>query len=254
MQQLGWKAKTLPRDIALKIEQQEELVQKKMAAQRQEVNMTVIQDVDGNQSIVALVPIVHGLEKTQPRSFVALKNREGELLFMISLREIPGSLQAGRTLGEISIYDASGNLVAHSLRDIMIDKYEFIDPDSGYLLATGESPALGLNIAIKDLPVDWSKADVRPFGLRFELGGYAQSSKLLEANFRWVIAVALQARALRDAHQAMVPWQPYFLRLVDKCSPLVIIGAATFLATCIMRAVTSPMHKKEPARRNGLGA
>lgn len=133
----------------------------------------------------------------------SLLDCEGRLLFVVKV------LQQDTTTipGTIDIYDRVGMLVAHAMPDFKVAKYQFVDTN-GYMLARAEAPGLGVDISLADLPTDPFKGNILPYEIQFEQGGYANASRLLDTDYRWVLAAAVQMRALDDAHRDWSPWAP----------------------------------------------
>jgi len=125
---------------------------------------------------------------------MALTDCDGELLFI--LREIAGGLPTS-----IEVYGRDGRLLATTLVDLDRPLLRFVDPEMR-LIATAESPSLGANLtlaALRDVP---SEAGIYPWEVHFEKEPYSNSSQLLKENLRWVVATAVQVRAIRDATRA----------------------------------------------------
>lgn len=98
----------------------------------------------------------------------------------------------------VDIYDRDGKLLAHSVEKLDTLRHQFVDP-SGYLLATVESPGIGTDVPPERMPRDAGRGNVLPFHIRFERPGYALASRLLDPEFRWVLAQAAQTRAILEA-------------------------------------------------------
>lgn len=154
----------------------------------------------GQPSVVAVQETFHEVTKLTPATAV-ISDCEGRLLFVVVLRSSP-SVQIP---GGIEIYDRSGNLAAHAITDPLVARYQFVDTN-GYLLATAESPALNQNMTMAEVPRDPSKGNILPFTMSFEEGGYANSSRLLELEYRWVLAASVELRAIYDGHVGFTPW------------------------------------------------
>lgn len=124
----------------------------------------------------------------------------GELLFVAAYYKGEGPYQSGDPMwpGFVDVYDRDGNLVAHSLDKVHTLRFQFVDTN-GHLLATVESPGVGHNISKEHLQRDAGRGNVVPYQIRYEPGGYANSSRLLAPEFRWVLAQAAQVRALFEA-------------------------------------------------------
>lgn len=121
----------------------------------------------------------------------------GDLLFVAAFyaeQPAPNEHLMGQP-GWVDIYDRDGNLLAHTIDSMDVFRSEFVDTN-GHLLAIAESPAVGQNVSRSDMPRDPIHGNVLPYSLRFEKGGYANASRLMDAEFRWVIAYAVQVRAV----------------------------------------------------------
>jgi len=131
----------------------------------------------------------------------AFTDCEGQLLFVARLEEPGEEIRPA----SITILDRAGGLVAEGIiDDPSVARYQFIDP-LGYLIAVAETPALHQNIPMKDVPKDSTKGDILPYALHFEPGGYTNASRLLDVDYRWVLALAVQARAVMDARPSEAP-------------------------------------------------
>jgi len=109
--------------------------------------------------------------------------------------------QRATELREMDIYAADGVLLATTLVDWNVERVQFVGTN-GYLIATAESPAVFANISRDAMSRDPTKGDVLPYGVHFEVGGYEGASGLLDTEFHWVIASAVQMRALLYAENA----------------------------------------------------
>ncbi|CAK0887504.1 unnamed protein product [Prorocentrum cordatum] len=153
----------------------------------------------------------------------ALVDCEGHLLYVVKLLQ----QEAEKLLpGGIDVYDRGGTLVAHAMVDYSIARYQFVDVN-GNLIATAEAPGVGLAIPLKDLEPDPYKGLILPYGVEFQKGGYTDASRLLDTDYRWVIAAAVQARALDDAHRSFQPWAPWLLVAAG-----VLFGALLLVLIC----------------------
>jgi hypothetical protein len=106
--------------------------------------------------------------------------------------------------GGIDLYDRLGNLAAHGITDPVIARYQFVDP-AGYLLGMAESPGLLMNVTRPDPTPKGQKGPILPYAMKFMEGGYPNASRLVDLEYRWALAAAIQARALADAYGE---WQP----------------------------------------------
>jgi len=123
----------------------------------------------------------------------------GALMYVVKeKKQIPVDL--------IEVYSRDGTLISKSDVGGDIMRYQFEDPSSGYLIATAEAPGINASIKRKDIPHDVELGNVLPFGFKFEEGGYKNSSALMETDYRWVLATAVQALAIFKAKEEAVPW------------------------------------------------
>jgi len=150
--------------------------------------------------------------------------------------------QRATELREMDIYGADGTLLVTTLVDWNIERVQFVGTN-GYLIATAEAPAVFANISRDALSRDPTKGDVLPYGLHFEVGGYEGASGLLDSEFHWVIASAVQMRALLYAENADllggVP-PPSSMSVLAIFTWLSLIAAAFALVgsfVCVYRAV-----------------
>jgi len=107
----------------------------------------------------------------------------------------------------IQVYSRDATLVAESAVEAPVLRYKFADPSSKYLIATAEAPGLNASIKVKDIPRDVEIGEVLPFGMRFQKGGYVNSSALMETEYRWILATAVQALAIYKAQAVGLPWE-----------------------------------------------
>lgn len=128
----------------------------------------------------------------QPGVNIPLVDCDQRLMFVIH--------QRATELREMDIYAPDGSLLASSLVDWNIERIQFVASD-GFLIATAESPAVFANISRDALGGDPTKGNVLPYGIHFEVGGYADASRLLDTEYHWVIASAIQMRAILLAEQ-----------------------------------------------------
>lgn len=156
---------------------------------------------------------------------------ENNLMFVANLqREPPGVIQ---------IYDRFGNLEAHSLSDPVVARHQFVD-GNGYLIAAAESPGLFLNVSRPEPPANGSRADVLPYALKFSKGGYDNASRLMDDDYRWVLAAAVQIRAVSDAYGYWHPrtW-PILLATFWSLGALYVLGIC-YAVSCIFKMVYPP--------------
>lgn len=155
--------------------------------QPNEVEVVAIKPPDRNEE----------LERT-----FAFTDCEGQLLFVARMHNLENGEEHPWSM---NIFDRSGGLVAHSLlEDPLIAKFQFIDTH-GYLIATAEAPGLDQHLPAKDVPLDPLKGSILPFEIRFAAGGYPNASRLLDVDYRWVLAAAVQAGAVASAHAGWTP-------------------------------------------------
>jgi len=122
----------------------------------------------------------------------------------------------------VKLYGRDGTVVAQTSIGEPILRYQFTDPSSGYLLATAEAPGINASVRSADIPLDVQVGEVKPFGMHFEMGGYTNSSALMEIEYRYVLASAVQALAIYEG-AAELSWG-------------IITAVETFLVICIAAA------------------
>jgi hypothetical protein len=125
---------------------------------------------------------------------------------------------------EIQLYSRDGTLVSSSHVGHPVLRYQFVDPSSGYLISTAEAPGINASISRTDIPKDVQVGDVLPFGFKFEEGGYTNSSALMENEYRWVLATAVQSLAIYNAEGEASYWT-------------VVTVVEAFLIACIVLSV-----------------
>lgn len=179
--------------------------------------------------------------KKEPPLMVALLGCEGELLFVIQLQA------SKRYPGTIDVYDPKGVLVAHSLTDTTVARHQFVDVD-GRLLAIAEAPGLYQNISFVDLPRDPAMGDVFAYELKFELGGYTGASRLLEPDRRWILAAAVQLRAVADGRVAAPPALPEILPALYWITTFSFILLVALVCVCVTDVHPTKMPEYVTAR------
>lgn len=161
-------------------------------------------------------------EADTSKTWVALLDCAGDLLFVFLL-------QAGEP-GHTDIYDRYGYFLAHSLNDPIVARYQWIDTE-GRLLATAESPGLRENISRAELPTDDAYGGILFYELGYEQGGYKSASKLMDEEYRWVIASAMQVSAVYEAEDdGWVPTAQYVVAVASACGA--ILGAVILCLSC----------------------
>lgn len=238
----GWMPLPTPANISIKKKYQETLAVLTMSSHLQQINAS-ISNINGNVSAAMLNLAV--VPQTEPEWNVLLTDANGQLVYVVILWEVSGLLKYQTSVGLIDIYDSAGNLVAYSVRHPDFDRYLLLEPASGYLLATAESPGIGLNISLSEVPEDAFKGYVRTFGMHFERGGYTNASELLNPDLRWVLAASVQARALRDAFQTSSRWQPVFMSWLVSFGPLCVALLGFLAALCMSRVVWHWAYNEE---------
>jgi len=170
---------------------------------RQAAHLTKVWDLE--EGLVT----AKGLEspKKEPPAYVALLDCEDILQFVVVLQK------ASRYPGGVDVYDSKGMLVAHSLTDMNQARHQFVDTQ-GHLLVTAEAPGLNQNISFANIPLDPAMGDVFTYVMKFELGSYSGASQLLEPDFRWILAAAVQMRAVIDGRTALPPMLPEILPVI----------------------------------------
>lgn len=107
---------------------------------------------------------------------------------------------------QIKLYSRDATLLAKSDVQGAVLRYQFVDPNSNYLIATAEAPGINASIKSADIPSAVEVGDVLPFGFHFESGGYTNSSAFMDPGYRWVLAAAVQALAIYKAQAVEMPW------------------------------------------------
>lgn len=124
--------------------------------------------------------------------YEALIDCDGRLMYVVQLSSIiENSLAPGHP---IQIYGPNGKLLAASLSDRTVERISFVDLN-GALLATAESPGLYSNFSRSSV-ITASNGIPLSYQIDFESGGYFNASRFLEEEYRWVIASAVQVRAV----------------------------------------------------------
>lgn len=147
-------------------------------------------------AISTLMKAFRSENSTRPPITISLSDCEDRLMFVLRLHRDGDALTDP---GDIGLYDRLGNLVAYALADPLIARYQFVDP-MGHRLAVAESPGLYQNVSMKDMPRDGDRGRILPFELQVDAGGYANASRLMDPEWRWILAAAVQLRAIEDAH------------------------------------------------------
>lgn len=137
----------------------------------------------------------------------------------------------------IDIYDRTGMLLAHSIDDPVVARSQFVDLN-GYLLATAEAPAIGMNISRSSLQASMKEGDMMPYVMSFELGNYPNASELISANYRWVLAAVMQMRAIHEAQAsdgqpAAVKWQKPLLYGLLAAAAILLCLALFWIYRCV---------------------
>lgn len=166
-------------------------------------------------------------------SYVAITDCDGRLLFVVQqIPYVEGSLSPGHPL---EIYGTDGRLLARTIMDQLIERIQFVDTN-GYLLAVAESPGVNANITRANMTAAVDEGYPLPYGLQFQLGGYTNSSRLLEPDYRWIIATAVQVRAIYAANHAP-PQFPIWATVLVWISVGLAIFVVGFLLHGIYRVV-----------------
>eukprot|EP00927_Polykrikos_kofoidii_P059840 TRINITY_DN54962_c0_g1_i1.p2 TRINITY_DN54962_c0_g1~~TRINITY_DN54962_c0_g1_i1.p2 ORF type:complete len:448 (+),score=76.72 TRINITY_DN54962_c0_g1_i1:90-1433(+) len=153
----------------------------------------------------SLIPRLQSESQTQGGSAVKIEAKhtyrtyavtdcEDTLMFVINLRV--GLPQV------IDVYDRAGKLAARAVGQLADDKHQFVDPN-GYLLATATTMA-GSKRQLHDVN-STGRSPIALYQMTFEQGGYENASRLLDQNFRWVLAMAMEVNALVDSYNH---WEP----------------------------------------------
>lgn len=122
-----------------------------------------------------------------------LTDCQDTLMFVVRLQKgLPGVMD---------IYDRSGGLQAHTVSDPKILRHQFVDT-SGYLIAIAESPGILMNVTRPLGPIPTDKSHISPYAVLYTAGTF---SGLMNQEFHWVIASAVQVRAMVDAYGTWTP-------------------------------------------------
>jgi len=127
-----------------------------------------------------------------PLRYFAVTDCKEQLLFVVQLKAHIG------VPTQIDIFDNTGKIVAYALASRKVARYQFVDTQ-GHLLASAESPGLNQSVSW-NVSMQQYEEKVAPYDVLFERGGYANASRLLEVDYRYAIAAALQACAVSDLH------------------------------------------------------
>lgn len=147
---------------------------------------------------------------------------------------------------EVQVFSRDGSLIAKSHVGDPVLKYQFIDPQSGYLIATAEAPGINASIPLKDIPASVAEGGVVPVAFHFERGGYTNSSPLMDIEYHWVLATAVQALSIYRADAGDASWQltavvEGFL-ILCLLAVIFVFGGSLF---CIYRCVFPHGHDYE---------
>jgi hypothetical protein len=124
---------------------------------------------------------------------------DDEIMFVLRLQlGLPDSME---------VYDRLGGLAVRSLTKLNVAHHQFVGP-GGSLLATAESPGLSMNVTRPPPPDEGERGVIQPYAVRFEDGGYPNASRILDQDYRWVLLLALQARAVVNAQAGWAPIWP----------------------------------------------
>mmetsp|Transcript_9580 Transcript_9580/g.21945 ORF Transcript_9580/g.21945 Transcript_9580/m.21945 type:complete len:375 (+) Transcript_9580:85-1209(+) len=132
----------------------------------------------------------------------------------------------------VSILSSDGRLLAITYADPLSEKLQFADPVTNYRIATAEAPGIGANLSRDQLVRDPSKGGILPYGVSFAKPGYANASRFLEEEYRWVIVAAVQVKALVDTERNLA--DPLAARVVPPVelvlfiSSLIVAGVVVF--------------------------
>jgi len=142
----------------------------------------------------------------------------------------------------VSILSSDGRLLAITYADPLTEKLQFADPVTNYRIATAEAPGIGANLSRELLVRDPSKGGILPYGVSFAKPGYANASRFLEEEYRWVIVAAVQVKALVDTERNLA--DPLAARVVPPIelvlfiSSLVVAGVVVFFLFVVYQMTT----------------
>lgn len=162
---------------------------------------------------------------------------EQQMMFVVRLGELDDGSH-----GSLVIYDRLGDLAALALADADARRFQFVDGE-GRLLATARAvdppppKALGPMRLGDILRGDFLQCQqagcmVR-YDIKYERGGYGNSSLLLDEDYRWVIATSMQLRSLYDGRAGWGPLSEYWSQRLLLLAGLALIGV--FL--CLLRGL-----------------
>jgi hypothetical protein len=206
--------------------------------------MTVANTTQQNPAVAAFGP-VEGFQTlpTNSWSWFAITDCEGNLIAALAGQNTDDLLP-----GRMRVYDPTGTLAADVIADPVVARYQFVDANE-HLLATAEAIGLGMNFSYLGVPRRPELGNILPYALHYELGGYSGSSQLLEDNYRWIIAAAVQVRSLMDAHYN---WQPALVAngffLLAVFAALLVIAAVTFLFVLYRGSQYASSFLSEPSK------
>lgn len=165
------------------------------------------------------------IKKKEPPTYIALVDCQLVLQYVVVLQK------ATRYPGNIDVYNRKGILVAHALTDMDIARHQFIDTE-GRLLATAEAPGLNQNISFANLPLDPARGDVLTYVMKFESSRYSGASQLLQPDYRWILASAVQMRAVIDGRAVAPPSLPDIMPTLYWVITFVFIVLMALLCFC----------------------
>jgi len=183
-------------------------------------------------------------EPAVPGASTALIDCDKRLLFVV--RELTDPPQA------LNIYGRDGSLLATTITAYHdIPRYQFVDPTHGFLLAIAESPGIWANVSRSNIPVDAARGYIMPYQIHFYPGGYANYSRLMDIDYRWVIAAAVQVQAVNAAQKGFRPWLSLTVLQLLIAASICVGLALTGLVIFTFYRCVYPHHETLEERKHG---
>mmetsp|Transcript_19391 Transcript_19391/g.53245 ORF Transcript_19391/g.53245 Transcript_19391/m.53245 type:complete len:444 (-) Transcript_19391:233-1564(-) len=219
-----------------------------MAVKAEPVTEQSLMDMYGWSANAANYPAVTALDSAskalaglspanEPETITfALTDCQSSLLFVVRSEKRPP--------GVMDVYDRNGNLIAHTLSHPVYERHQFIDPN-GYLLAIAETPGLFQNVTRQAPLVPGQRREVLPYAMAFMKTGYPNASRLLDSDFRWVLAAAVQVKAIQNAYGTWAPKRGWAV-LALLAGGVVLVVCLAVQAMRALRALVYPHTKRNP--------
>lgn len=133
----------------------------------------------------------------------------------------------------IILYSRNGSIITSAVIEEPILRMQFVVSPNNYLVATAEAPGINAKMLVKQIPKDVEFGNVLPFEIQFAPGGYNGSSPLMDPEFRWVLAVAVQAFSVYKAERDYTPWHAFLLSWV-LCISTYLLSIAVLCSVAFM--------------------